>query len=160
MELHGDDATALDRMLRYIYTSVYPIPAGTPGWQQHLELAIVADKYGLLFLKDMALERLENTHLVSGTAEALNFIVRVGSEFPGKTERIERLVEKHCDARFKECFQDSRFRDMLKSNGEFRDRLCLKHVGELIDLPEFEAMLEDERKLAVKLLKAVVKPRG
>lgn len=162
MVLHGDDPDALETMLRYIYTSNYPL-IRPRLWKRHLDIAIVADKYGLDLLKNESLGKLDQVRRFvdhcgnRDIASTLDFIVHVGNWLPGESERVGKLIEKHCTRDFESFFMEKRFRAMLECHTSVRDRLYVEHIDVLIEHSTFSALLREESGLAAKYLKAIVR---
>lgn len=60
--MHDDDPDVLARMLQWLYTLEFPIPAHTdktvPQWTADLNLWLMADKYGLTVLMEQCIDAL------------------------------------------------------------------------------------------------------
>ena len=153
-------------MLRYLYTSDYnsalPMPTSLEEyenspesygtrWGRHLELAIVADKYGATRLKETALERLEIGDSLESTSDIAKFVSRT-QDLPVEQERLDQVVLHACADRFVDCFKHASFRAWLAERPELRDDLCSANTCDLLNLQAFHDLLKEDGEFAVRML--------
>ena len=149
-------------MLHFIYTGNYTpnttlAPGTTQYWMQFLEVAIVAEKYELYSLKDKALEYLQQP-LEAGNKIGARKRVQVAiraSQDRGFDQVIGTIITGLCDGDFVRCIRQPAFRKMLRGRPQIRDPLCERHIMQLVKVPEFIKMLDDDAKLAVKCVQAM-----
>ena len=147
------------KMFRYIYTSVYTPTAmatiGTPilYWMQFLKVAMVAEKYEIHSLKNIALSYLRTP----GFEIELNVRHRVHLAITAATglkarRTIDELIITLCDANFVDCYREADFRTMLQGCPYARDSLCEKHILQMVKVPEFITMLQRDGMLGARYI--------
>lgn len=137
-------------MLRYIYTAKYPSApnsseddghdSGNP-WARHLELAIVADKYGITALRESALQRLDGGWRLETASDVAEF-ARRARDLAIEQERLDAIVLQACSGCFVDCFELPGFRDWLDERPQMRDDLCANNIHALMKNQTFQDRLE------------------
>lgn len=162
-ELHDDDPVAVDAMLCYIYAVEYPggdlfFKSKSALWERHLNVAIVADKYGLPQLERRALERCLDRIIGdnwSGDVDLL-YVIERSMDYPDRTGKLTETIVELVDKPFMKLFKDARFRDWVDDHAAKTKVLVAKHFAELMKLKIFRAKLEADGALAVKHLDRVL----
>lgn len=150
-------------MLRYIYSSKYEgeasriqeIVGNGSKWRRPLELAIVADKYGITGLKETALKRVGDSGLLRRARDIIRFTKRA-REASIEQEVLDKIIYRDCEARFVTCFKYASFREWLQERPAIWDLLCEQNIQPLMKTAAFHSMLANDGELALKLLKVVI----
>ena len=166
IELHGDNADALEAMLRYLYTSTL---SNLPSFRRlgpwvsleeslfSVELAIVADKYGIDSLKQAQFKAIEAAECglnENEVAQVTGRLIDGVAPQPALDELILSLTEEYC---FVSSCRDERYREWLSSHPDIEDRLCKRYFCQLMKVPEFCADLVENGEKAVCYLKWLAK---
>ena len=183
IELHGDDPTTLGRMLQYVYTQVFPIdppvwllsspssfmqPGLLDHWLEHVELAIVADKYGFTSLFKEIVERMEKLPVPNSSREVQVFFQRLPTS-PLGCEHVNAFLSMLCNRLIRSSFlftimlTQPDFLDFLQHLPQLQEQLCVhwfvKAEAMLLGSRAFRKILQSNGSLALKCMDALCASR-
>lgn len=155
--LHEDDPLAVEAMLTWIYTAKYPEHLfvetdGVPLWKAHLNVMIVADKYDLPALEDLALVKWQNSLGKSrlGVVPLVLQIVARSGDYADRSRRLTSHVAALCDPHFVTLNKHDSFVRWLDQHPGSSKRLVSKHFKELLSVNKFRDRLRDDGTLALE----------
>lgn len=115
MEFKGDDPDAIEAMLRYLYTLDYVPNASQdargnqPTWNDHLNVVIIADKYGFVELKYEALTHLKDCVAQMKNADDIHSLMIRHDWDPDMDEELCKAIDKAVDDNFPALFDLAEF---------------------------------------------------
>ena len=165
LELKDDDPKAVEALLRHLYDLEY-MPTSTwaekdkmPKPIEHVEVAIVADKYGAVDLHQRALIVL--ARVLSDFSETNDIIELLLRSFscPDADGRLKNITEKLCNRNFVSLFEEPRFRQLLSNEfSDFNEKILATHSLSIMQDVVLRELLEDSQgKLVFKMLSPLTK---
>ena len=130
-------------------------------WERHLNVMIVADKYGLPKLEKMAFVHLKSCLRAQAQGPALLQAIKRSREYSDHLRFLKELLVQLCQSRFVELFEDSDFRawyDALDTSSQ--DHLVLINFVQLVGVAEFRARLEADGGAALRHIDRLVESSG
>lgn len=172
--LHEDEPTAVEDMLRWIYTSEYP-SAGKDSvggcdsrsrtWEDHLNAMIVADKYGLPTLEKVAFDHCkaevasqDKLAKEAGRAtsdELIRSLIQRSWEYADNERRFNKLLASLPEisgARFTDLFEEAFFREWIDTNPDVAKPLIEKWFVSLMRKKSFRDKISQDPELSLQQL--------
>lgn len=159
LELQEDDPLAVEQMLRYVYTSQYtyePMMRDATTWETHFNVMIVADKYGLPNLEELAYKKCEE-HItrLQMTDKMLFRLVERSWEYGDRQSRFSKLIASLSavsGSRFPELFNNSQFRPWIDAHPVVISPLIGKHFATLMRYQSFRNKISNDPAMALEHL--------